>query len=191
MIVLVLPDIQTDDARLAKARRGDREAIGAIYRSYYEPVYQFVRLRVGNAQIAEDLTSDIFVKFIRALKADKGPHSSLRGWIFRVARNAIYDHYGSKEVPLPDETLDQWMSTDDDTDPEVRALRTIEAQRARQVIGMLAPAQQEVLMLRFDQQLSLQETADVMNKKVNAIKALQFRAVNTLRDILRTAETEA
>ncbi|MEO1647041.1 MAG: sigma factor-like helix-turn-helix DNA-binding protein, partial [Chloroflexota bacterium] len=80
---------------------------------------------------------------------------------------------------------------DDDTNPEVQALRTIEAERARQVIRMLAPAQQEVLILRFDQQLSLQETADIMDKKVNAIKALQFRAVNTLRQILQADEPNA
>lgn len=183
MIVLVLPDIAVDDALLTRARRGDKTAVAQIYQNYFDPIYQFVRLRVGHAESAEDLTADIFVKFIKALKTDSAPHTSLRGWIFRVARNAIYDHYG-EEAPLPVETIDQWLATDEDTDPEVQAIRAIEGERARQIIGMLAPAQQEVLMLRFDQQLSLQETADVMNKNVNAIKALQFRAVNTLREIL-------
>lgn len=190
MIVLVLPDVTVDDALLDRARRGDRSSIAQIYQNYFDPIYQFVRLRVGHAQTAEDLTSDIFVKFIKALKTNNAPHTSLRGWIFRVARNVIYDHYG-EEVSLPVETIDQWLTTDEDTDPEVQAIRTIESDRARQVIGMLAPAQQEVLMLRFDQQLSLQETADVMDKNVNAIKALQFRAVNTLRDILRDDREES
>lgn len=189
MILLVLPDITTDDERLALAQKGDKQAIADIYKSYFEPIYQFVRLRVGDVQIAEDLTSDVFVKFIRALKNDKGPHSSLRGWIFRVARNIIYDHYG-EQPSLPSETLDQWLASDENTDPEVQAMRAIETERAIQVIGMLAPTQQEVLMLRFDQQLSLQETADVMDKNVNAIKALQFRAVNTLRQILQDSEAE-
>ncbi len=189
MIILVLPDIAVDDALLERARRGDKSAIAQIYQNYFDPIYQFVRLRVGHAQTAEDLTSDIFVKFIKALKTDRAPHTSLRGWIFRVARNIIYDHYG-EETPLPVETIDQWLTTDADTNPEVQAIRTIESERARHIIGMLAPAQQEVLMLRFDQQLSLQETADVMDKNVNAIKALQFRAVNTLRDILRDDREE-
>ncbi|MEL6307981.1 MAG: sigma-70 family RNA polymerase sigma factor [Chloroflexota bacterium] len=190
MIVLVLPDITTDDERLARAKQGDKTAIGDIYRSYFEPIYQFIRLRVGDAQLAEDLTSDVFIKFIKALKNDRAPHTSLRGWIFRVARNVIYDYYG-KEQAIPAETIEQWIDNDDDTNPEVQALRTIEAERARQVIRMLAPAQQEVLILRFDQQLSLQETADIMDKKVNAIKALQFRAVNTLRQILQDDEPDA
>lgn len=185
MIVLVLPDIQADDTLLNRALEGDKHAIAQIYQNYFDPIYQFVRLRVDHdAQIAEDLTADVFVKFIKALKTDNTPHTSLRGWLFRVARNVIYDHY-REDAPLPVETIEQWLTSDIDTNPEVLAIRSIETERARQVIAMLVPAQQEVLMLRFDQQLSLQETADVMDKNVNAIKALQFRAVNNLRLILR------
>lgn len=183
MIVLVLPDTTTDEDILARARAGEEEAIVAIYHRYFDSIYQFCRLRVGDTPTAQDLTSEVFVRFIKALKRDTAPHTSLRGWIFRVARNLIYDHYG-REQELPVDTLEQWLAADQDTAPEVLAIRSIQAERARQAIGMLAPAQQEVLLLRFDQQLSLQETADVMDKKVNAIKALQFRAVNTLRQIL-------
>jgi RNA polymerase sigma-70 factor (ECF subfamily) len=190
MIILILPDVSVDSDRLLRARAGDKEAITEIYTSYFDPVYQFVRLRVGNPQIAEDLTGDIFVRFVQTLKTDKAPHTSLRGWIFRVARHRITDHY-REEPALPPETLDEWIMADTDTNPEVEALRMIEARRTRQAIAMLAPAQQEVLLLRFDQQLSLQETADVMGKNANAIKALQFRALNTLREILRQHEAEA
>lgn len=184
MILLVLPDPAQDDAHLARARTGDKDAIVAIYHAYFDPVYQFCRLRVGDAQTAEDLASEVFVKFIKALKRDTAPHTSLRGWIFRVARNVIYDHYG-QETALPSETLDQWLAADADTHPETQTIRLLEIDRARQAIRKLAPSQQEVLMLRFDQQLSLQETAEIMDKQINAIKALQFRAVNTLRQILQ------
>lgn len=146
-------------------------------------------MRVGDQQTAEDLTSEVFVKFIKALKNDTSPHTSLRGWIFHVARNIIYDHYGS-ETELPLETIDQWLATDRDTNPEVQAMQSLSVERIRRAIRMLAPGQQEVLMLRFDQQLNLQETADVMDMNVNAIKALQFRAVNTLRQILTDIEAE-
>ncbi|MBZ0286066.1 MAG: RNA polymerase sigma factor [Anaerolineae bacterium] len=189
MIVLVLPDITADDTALARARAGDEDAIVTIYHRYYDPVYQFCRLRVGDAHTAQDLTSEVFIRFIKALKRETAPHTSLRGWIFRVARNLIADHYG-REEELPVETLEQWLASDVSTDPEVQALRGIQVERARRAIRMLAPAQQEVLLLRFDQQLSLQETADIMDKEPNAIKALQFRAVNTLRQILQTMETE-
>jgi RNA polymerase sigma-70 factor (ECF subfamily) len=189
MIVLILPDVSVDDARLVRAQNNDQEAITEIYLSYYEAVYQFVRLRVGDEQVAEDLTSDIFVKFIKAIKAKKAPHTSLRGWIFQVARNLINDYFG-KAQPLPAETLEQWFDIEGDPNPEIAVFQTVEAERIRQAISQLLPSQQEVLLLRFDQQLSLQETADVMGKNPNAIKALQFRAVTALREILLKSETK-
>ena len=189
MICLVLPDVTEDNQRLARARNGDKEALTAIYQTYFEPVYQFVRLRVGSQQLAEDLTADVFTRLVRSLQGENAPHTSLRGWIFRVARHVIYDHYG-QQPELPSDTLDQWLVSDENTDPEVQAIRSLQAERLRHALRMLAPAQQEVLLLRFDQQLSLKETADIMDKNVNAIKALQFRAVNTLRGILADATTE-
>jgi RNA polymerase sigma-70 factor, ECF subfamily len=189
MIVLVLPDVTADDETLTRARAGDEEAIVEIYQRYFDPVYQFCRFRVSDAHTAQDLTSEVFIRFIKALKRETAPQISLRGWIFRVARNLIYDHYG-RDTELSVDTIDQWVASDVSTNPEVQSLRNIRIERARRAISMLAPAQQEVLLLRFDQQLSLQETADIMDKQVNTIKALQFRAVNTLRQLLLDMEAE-
>lgn len=189
MILLVLPDYEEDDRRLARARKGDKVAITQIYESYFDPVYQFIRLRVSDTQTADDLTSQVFLKFITALQSDNAPRKSLRGWLFRVARNVIYDFYGKPEE-LPVDTIDQWLAGSEQNNPEFDLLQTLDVDRARRAIQMLAPAQQEVLLLRFDQQLSLKETADIMDKNPNSIKALQFRAVATLRQILLDQEDE-
>ena len=181
MIVIVLPDLSVEDRLLAQARRGDQEAIMQIYDTYFPPIYNFIRLRVDDRPLAEDLASDVFVKLVMAVRADKAPRQSLRGWLFRVARNAIYDHYG-KQKQFPMATLDDWLPAGGDM--ESHLIQTMDAQRARQAIHMLADDQQEVLILRFGQGLSLQETAAIMDRKVGAIKSLQFRAVNTLRQIL-------
>lgn len=189
MIVLTLPDVVQDDNNLLQARQGNRDAIAQIYEHYKEPVFQFIRLRVGDLYTAEDLTAQVFLKFMRSLRGSNPPTQSLRGWIFKVARNTIYDHYG-EPAALPIETLDQWLTGTASSDLEVQVMQEISVERARRAIQMLVPAHQEVLMLRFDQQLSLKETADVMDKDVNTIKALQFRAVNTLRQILRDDQGE-
>jgi RNA polymerase sigma-70 factor (ECF subfamily) len=184
MIVLVLPDIPTEDALLARARAGDQQAIMEIYEAYYTPIYQFIRLRVGDVTSAEDIASDVFVKFVTALKGRSAPRKSLRGWLFQVARNELNDHYG-KNKRMPTETLDDWIPAPvDETNPERRFMQTFNIERLRQALRMLAPEQQEVIIMRFGQALSLQETADVMDKSVSAIKSLQFRAVSTLRDVL-------
>ena len=179
MIVLVLPDIAEDDALLRRARQGDRQAVGRIYERYFEPIYQFARLRLADRFAAEDIASTAFTRLILALKEGKGPRSSLRGWLFQVARNAINDHYGDR-VPLPVDTLEQWLESPE-PGPEMALIESLDRNQVRSAIQALSPEQQEVLLLRFDQALSLQETADVMGKNTNTIKTIQFRAVNRLR----------
>jgi RNA polymerase sigma-70 factor (ECF subfamily) len=183
MILLVLPDIAAEDQLLARARRGDQNAVMQIYESYFPPVYQFIRLRVEDTFQAEDLASEVFVKFITALRQNKAPRQSLRGWLFKVARNELYHYYG-RNRRFPTTTLEEWIPAAAGDSPEAEFIRTLDLERAQRALRMLAADQQEVLILRFGQMLSLEETADVMNKSVSAIKSLQFRAVNTLRQVL-------
>lgn len=183
MILIVLPDLATEDRLLAQAKRGDQLAIMRIYDAFFTPIYQYIRLRVGDAMTAEDLTSDVFVKLIAALRGPNAPRDTLRGWLFRVARNAIID-YAGKETKVPETTLDEWVRDSTDKQPEIAFMQAANDQRARNAVRMLAADQQEVLVLRFGQQLSLQETADVMGKSLSAVKSLQWRAVETLRGIL-------
>jgi len=182
MIVLVLPDIPYEDDLLARARRGDRDAIMEIYEYYSEPIYGYLRLRVGDPALAEDITSDVFLQFLSAVRGKKAPRYSLRGWLFKVARNLLAKHYKNIQK-LPTSTLEEWIPSQD-PDLEVHFLRSINIEQTRHALQMLNEQQQEVLVLRFGQSLSLEETADIMGKSVSAIKSLQFRAVHTLRQIL-------
>ncbi|MBL8153853.1 MAG: sigma-70 family RNA polymerase sigma factor [Anaerolineae bacterium] len=184
MIVIVLPDIAEEDHLMMRARRGDKEAMRAIYQRYFSPVYNFIRLRVDDGPQADDLTSEVFVKLITAFHAGKAPRQSLRGWLFRVARNVLYDHFGGGQK-YTEEALEEWVpASQEDSDPEIRLLQLADSRRVRQAIERLSTDQQEVLVLRFAQGLSVEETADLMGKNVNTVKSLQFRAVNGLRKML-------
>lgn len=182
MIILVLPEETGDQSLLQLANRGDKEAIGEIYRRHVESIYQFARMRVASPQIAEDITNTVFEKFLDALARRKGPRKSLRGWLFQVARHTIYDLY-KEEPPLPIEMIEQ-ISVDH-IEPELQVIQTLDSEKIRTLIQQLSPNQQEVLLLRFDQQLSLRETADVMGKNINTIKTLQLRAVQNLRRLVQ------
>ncbi|MDX2141601.1 MAG: RNA polymerase sigma factor [Chloroflexota bacterium] len=186
MIILVLPDIAQEDQLLAQARKRDPQAMMEIYDSYFAAVYNFIRLRVEDRTQADDLTSEVFVKLMKAFQAGKAPRYSLRGWLFRVARNVLHDYYGQRER-YTDEALEEWVPSKGDDDPELRLMQALDAQRIKTAIQRLSPDQQEVLVLRFAQSLSLEETADIMGKNVNTVKSLQFRAVNTLRQMLTEA----
>lgn len=181
MILIVLPDIAAEDRLLAQARRGNQDAVMQIYEQYFPPIYKFIRLRVEDRTLAEDLASEVFVRLVTAFQNRKGPRHSLRGWLFRVARNLLHDHYGQ---PFSTTTLAEWMPASGDEDPESLAIQALDAAQARRALRLLSDEQQEVLILRFGQGLSLEETADIMGKRVGAVKSLQFRAVSTLRQIL-------
>lgn len=188
LLLLALPDLPDEDRLLARARRGDRRAIGEIYERYFDAIYQFIRWRVDDPAVAEDLTSEVFIRLLSALQSSAAPADSLRGWLFRVARNSLYDHY---QRPVPTTSLDEALPLAVDADTEAQFIRATEVERVQHALRTLAVDQQEVLILRFGQMLNLEATADSMGKSVSAIKSLQFRAINSLRRALHIAEGEA
>ena len=185
----VLPDIPTENQLLARANRGDQPALSQIYEVYFPSIYRFIRLRVDETTLAEDIASEVFIRLMDTVGSRNGPHHSLRGWLFQVARNEINKHFGKvKQLPL--DTLEDWLPESSDPDLEVQFMRTVDTERARRALRMLVAEQQEVLVLRFVEALSLQETADVMGKSASAVKSLQFRAINSLRSILGELKLE-
>jgi RNA polymerase sigma-70 factor (ECF subfamily) len=186
MIVLVLPDITADELLLKKLNSASDADLGTvisdIYERYFTPIYHFVRLRVGDVALAEDITSDIFVTLIECLGTSSAPRKHLRGWLFKVARNAIAQHIGKiRRLSLAE--LEEWMPAPD-SNPENQIHDIFERKQLYHAMQMLTPEHQEVLLLRFGQRLSIQDTADIMGKSISAIKSLQFRAMSNLRQIL-------
>jgi RNA polymerase sigma-70 factor (ECF subfamily) len=134
---------------------------------------------VGDDSIAEDIASDVFVRLLEATKKNQGPATSLKGWLIATASNAVNDHL-RRQYRRPTEELNESMPdnasnvhTEVDQREQNRLVQTAYAQ--------LTSEQQHVLALRFGQGYSLEETAVFMKKKVNAIKALQFRALAALQ----------
>lgn len=189
MLLIILPDLSEDEQLLADARHGSPAALTRIFDTYFQPVYGFIRLRVDDPALAEDLSSEVFVRLVTAMRQRSGPRSSLRGWLFQVARNLINDHYRGRKG-FAESALDDWLPDTQNADMELLAIRASSAEQTRRALHTLSPDQQEVLILRFAQNLSLQETADLMGKQVNAIKQLQFRAVQALRRELAPSLTE-
>jgi RNA polymerase sigma-70 factor (ECF subfamily) len=188
MFLIVLPDVSTESHLLVRLQRRDPDAVIAVYEQYFPPLYQYVRLKVGDKAIAQDIVSEVFLRLIESLGKPSAPRDHLRAWLFTVARNAIYRTYGEPDQ-LPLDDVEEWMpAPPEDSNPEIRLSEVVDLDRVRRALRMLAAEHQEVLILRFGQRLSLQETADLMGKSVSAIKSLQFRAVDTLRGILLEAE---
>lgn len=177
-LALTLPDLPTEDRLMEQARRGKREAVAQIYEAYFDAVYRFIRWRVGDDSTAEDLTSEVFIRLLGALRGAQAPQQSLRGWLFRVARNVLHDHFGRA---MQTDELDETLPAGAESDVLEAVLALDDAARVRRALNTLAPDQQDVLVLRFGQALSLEETAVRLDRSVSAIKSLQFRALGSLR----------
>jgi RNA polymerase sigma-70 factor, ECF subfamily len=161
--------------------RLDPQAIGAVYDRYYPDVYRFVRYRLNDETTAEDIASEVFVRLLEALKSGHAPQTSLKAWLLGTASHIVTDHFRqSYRRPIDElpETLSDGLP-DPLQDVEQRE-RTLHLKTA---LSKLTEEQQNVLTLRFGQGYSLEETAALLKKNINAVKQLQFRALAALNRI--------
>jgi RNA polymerase sigma-70 factor, ECF subfamily len=166
----------------------DSQVIGAVYDQYFPEVYRYVRYRVSDDAVAEDIASDVFVRLLEATQKRQGPQTSLKGWLIATASNVVNDHL-RRRYRRPTEALSDAMPDAGSSIPVEVDLR--EQNRAvRTAYAQLTADQQDVLALRFGQGYSLEETAALMRKKINAVKALQFRALASLQRFIREAKDE-
>jgi len=167
---------------LKRARAYDEEALGELYDEYAPRIYAYLYRRVHDAQLAEDLTGEVFVRVLQAIRSERFWHTSFRGWLYRIAHNLVVDHY-RKQPPAPPLELDEQLVADLDS-PESVVTKRLSHRRLRSAISRLTQSQQHVLALRFGEQLTAREVGEVMGKSVSAVEALQHRGVAALRRIL-------
>jgi RNA polymerase sigma-70 factor (ECF subfamily) len=160
----------------------DEQVLIAIHNRYYPEVYRYAQYRLGDPTTAEDIASEVFVRMIEALKSGRGPRTTVRGWLMGTAANMINDHY-RKSYAHSDETLTDEIHSNGG-DPAHLTEQGERAEVIRKALTQLTAEQQHVLTLRFGNDYSLEETAIIMGKNANAIKALQFRAISSLRRLI-------
>lgn len=160
-------------------RRYDAQVIGAIYDKYFPEIYRYVRYRLSDEQAAEDIASDVFVRLLEAVRGGRGPETNLKAWLLATASHAVIDHL-RRAYRRPTESLPEAIP---DGDPSLHEEFDHREQKrhVQKAFSHLTADQQHVLALRFGQGYSLEETAQILNKNVNAIKALQFRALAALQ----------
>ncbi|WP_157248800.1 sigma-70 family RNA polymerase sigma factor [Nonomuraea typhae] len=177
-----------DDVRtlVLRAKTGDTDAFGTLYDRYVDLVYRYIYFRVGSHPLAEDLTSETFLRALRRVADFTWQGRDFGAWLVTIARNLVTDHYKSGRYRLEittGEVLDVPM--DGSYIPENAVVTAIINDRVLRAVRDLNPEQQECVVLRFLHGLSLAETALIMGKKSGAIKALQFRAIRALARALK------
>jgi RNA polymerase sigma-70 factor (ECF subfamily) len=174
-----------DETRLLnRAKAFDTVALSAIYDRYEGRIYSYIYHRVGDAQMAEDLTAQVFLRMLEAIQNENAWRSSFSGWLYRIAHNLVIDHY-RRRARLTHVSLDDAPTIlAENADPQQTAERQLQGERVRRAINRLTEEQAQIVSLRFLEGLSIAEVADMTGKTEGAVKALQYRALMSLRRLL-------
>lgn len=168
------------EARLVRqARQGDRAAFGALYRQHVAAIYRYCWLHTGGPQAAaEDLTSSVFLRAWQSIGRYEERGRPLLAWLHTIARNLVTDYLRLRgRAESLDEALPAAASADD---VDLR----IEHETLRNALAQLTEEQRQVVTYRFVLGYSGEETAAAMGKKAGAVRALQLRALQSLRALL-------
>ena len=181
-------ETQSEQVLLHRARDFDRPALAAIYDRYSPGLYAYAMRLLGDQKLAEDCVAETFARFLKGLRAGQGPDEHLQAYLYRIAHNWITDSY-RRQPPLPLD-LDENLRAGDDQRPEHQVDQHLEQERVRSALRHLTPDQRQVVILRFLEGWENEEVSAAVQKPVGAVKALQHRALATLRKWLLGEEKE-
>jgi RNA polymerase sigma-70 factor (ECF subfamily) len=162
------------------AKDGDSEAFGQLYDHYVTGIFRFVYYRVGSQQLAEDLTSETFVRGLRSIQRFTWQGKDFGAWLTTIARNLITDHFKSSRsrLEMTTESVPEGRATAGS--PEDEVLTLISNEMLFEAVNALPAEQRDCILMRFIQGLTIAQTAAAIGRSEGAIKQLQLRAVRSL-----------
>lgn len=171
---------------LHRVKSLDQDALAQVHEQYYDAIYRYVAYRVSDLQTAEDLTSEVFIRFLHAIQLKNAPQNTIRGWLFGAASLILKEHYRKKKraqlTELDEAMADEWIEPSE-------KLEVQEKKKAlHKAIAGLTEDQQQVLALRFGYEMPIRDVAETMNKSEGSVKMLQVRAIAALNRLMTGSE---
>ena len=168
--------------RLVERAKTDANAFGELYDHYFGQIYRFVYSRLHDQEAAEDVTSEVFFKALRAIGRYKPSGHPFSAWLYQISVNAINDHYRSRR---PAQSLDAAVAVADGQRPVAeRVVDSSEAARVWSAIDDLPPQQRIALTLKLGEDMKLAQIGEIMGKSEGAVKLLVHRGMIGVRQRL-------
>ena len=181
--------VQDELTLLHRARALDPDALAEIHDVYYVPIYRYIVLRVNDHQIAEDLASEVFTRFLHALQDKTAPSNTIRGWLFAVVSRIVKDHY--RKHYREEKTNVDHLAPNEPVTPDRVLENKISHETLLEAITDLTEDQQEVIALRFGYGMPIKEVAKRVGKSLGSVKMLQARAIASLSQKLAGKEAHS
>ncbi|HXG42075.1 MAG TPA: sigma-70 family RNA polymerase sigma factor [Dehalococcoidia bacterium] len=181
--------LENDRSLLHRCQQGEVEAFGEIYELYVDRIYRHIYYLMRNHSEAEDLTAETFLRAWQAIGRYRWRDRPLLSWLLTIAHNLVVSrlrrnsHRGSSLEFLQDQGVVPSVQ------PEERYLTSLQHEQVLRAILQLKPQERTVLVLRFVEQMEYDEVAAALGKTVNAVRVVQFRALNNLRTLLLPPST--
>lgn len=175
--------MQDETSLLEAASSLDQEALEAVFDEYAPALYKYLVRRGLGSQEADQTVGDVFARLLEKFSEGKGPQTNLRAYLFQTAYHLVVDQSRDQKRAAP---LDVAEAVEEETKSvqaqteESMLLESLASAMERE----LTEEQRNVIVLRFQEGFSLKETAEIVGKKVNAVKALQNRGMNRLREAM-------
>jgi RNA polymerase sigma-70 factor (ECF subfamily) len=178
--------VQDELLLLHRAKSLNQDALAQVHEQYYDAIYRYMTYRVNDLQTAEDLTSEVFIRFLHAIQQKNAPQNTIRGWLFGAASLILKEHYRRKkrtQLTELDESLpSEWQEPTENIEMQDNK------KALHQAMANLTEDQQQVLALRFGFEMPVRDVAKSMNKSEGSIKMLQVRAIAALTRIMSGSE---
>jgi RNA polymerase sigma-70 factor (ECF subfamily) len=183
-------DVPRDDEReLVERAKRDPRQFGALYDRHFQQIYRFVYSRVREQTAAEDVTSEIFMKALKAVPRYQDTGRPFSAWLYQIAVNAIADRYRTLRPTQPLEDFHDLSVAEKPL--EEQAAHRDEIRRIWALVEVLPVQQKTALVLKFQEDMKIEDIAVAMGKSPGAVKLLIHRGVSRLRqdaDVLRPME---
>ena len=165
---------------------GKSSAFGELYDHYQPMIYRFVAVKVGRREEAEDITHQVFLAAWLNIKSYEHRGHPFSSWLYQIARNQVVDHYRAKRNETNIDAIDpEYFAAP--ASAEFALPTKLDMEQVHRAIKQLKSDYQDIIIMRFIEDVSLKETANILKKTEGAVKLMQHRAVRELKRILNVS----